>query len=133
MYVRFVVSRAHDQSQRLHGVFTALYELEHRGSLEPHELDWFHSIEGWFNEHLPRPERLARSRRPNASRQAISWLKLDAGEHVSRMRELVALLAYKDVVVEERRTDRPGYIVYEDECQVAAEPFPQETFGNAAG
>jgi hypothetical protein len=133
MYVRFVVSQRDEQSGRLQGVFTALHELERRGSLAQHELDWFHATEKWFNEHLARPERLARSRRPNASRQAISWLKLSAGEHVSRMRELVALLAHKDVVVEELRTERPGYIVYEDEHQVAAEPFAQETFGNAAG
>ena len=29
----------------------------------------------------------------------------------------------KDVVVEELKTDRPGYIVFEDEFQVAAIPF----------
>jgi hypothetical protein len=48
------------------------------------------------------------------------------------MRELVALLVHKDVPVEELRTERPGYIVYEDEHQIAAEPFMQETLRDAA-
>ncbi|HZS57690.1 MAG TPA: hypothetical protein VFA43_00370 [Gemmatimonadaceae bacterium] len=43
------------------------------------------------------------------------------------MRQLVTLLEHKDVAVEELRTDKPGYIVYEDEHQVAAVPF-SETF-----
>lgn len=44
------------------------------------------------------------------------------------MRELVALLEHKAIVVEELRTDRPGYVVYEDEHRVAAVPFGAETF-----
>jgi hypothetical protein len=133
MYVRFVVSRRDEQSRQLQGIFTALYELEDQGALAPHELEWFRSAEQWFNKHLARPQHLARSRRPNASKQAISWLKLSAREHVTHMRELVALLVHKDVPVEELRTDRPGYIVYEDEHQITAEPFIQETFRDAAG
>lgn len=39
------------------------------------------------------------------------------------MHALVELLRSKDVVVEVAVSDRPGYIVYEDEHQVAAEPF----------
>jgi hypothetical protein len=34
----------------------------------------------------------------------------------------------KDIAVEEFRTDKPGYIVYEDAHQVAAIPFTNETF-----
>jgi hypothetical protein len=61
-------------------------------------------------------------------KRAISWFKLSATEHVSRMRELVALLEHKDIAVEEFRTDKPGYIVYDDAHQVAAIPFTNETF-----
>jgi hypothetical protein len=43
------------------------------------------------------------------------------------MRELVALLEHKSLAVEELRTERPGYLVYEDEYQVAAMPFEGET------
>jgi hypothetical protein len=110
------------------GVFSALYALERRGELLPHERSWFQNAEAWFNEHLRRPDRLAWSSRPNAPERAITWLRASATEHISRMRDLVALLEHKDVQVEELRTDRPGYVVYEDEYQVAAMPFGKETF-----
>lgn len=127
MYIPFVVSEREESSDQLRGVFSALYALEERGELETYELEWFAATERWFDEHLRPPERLAWSSRPNAPKRAITWLKASAAEHVSRMRELVALLAHKDVAVQELRTDRPGYIVYEDAHQVAAIPFGQET------
>jgi hypothetical protein len=128
VYIRFVVSDRHDSSDQRRGVFSALYALERRGELAPYELEWFRAAEAWFNEHLRRPDRLAWSSRPNAPERAITWLKASATEHVSRMRELVALLEHKAIAVEELRTDRPGYVVYEDDHQVAAMPFKTETF-----
>jgi len=128
MYIRFVVSEHDDSSDRARGIFSALYALERRGELAPYELEWFRSAEGWLNEHLRRPDRLAWSSRPNAPERAVTWIKASAVEHVSRLRELVALLEHKAIVVEELRTERPGYVVYEDEHQVAAMPFENETF-----
>ena len=128
MYIRFVVSDRDESSDRDRGVFSALYALESRGELAAYELEWFRTAEGWLNQHLRRPERLAWSGRPNAPERAISWFKASAAEHVSRMRELVALLEYKSIPVRELRTERPGYVVYEDEHQVAAIPFERETF-----
>jgi hypothetical protein len=128
MFVRFVVGKRHASSEELTGVFTAAYDLERRGDLREHEQVWFHELEVWFTRHLARPNRLAWSSRPNAPERAISWLKLSAREHVTRMRELVTFLQHKDIPVEELRTDKPGYVVYEDEHQVAAIPFRHETF-----
>lgn len=130
MFIRFVVS-AHDEDSRLpKGIFTALYELEEQGELAAHEREWFRTTERWFARHLKFPTRVARSSRPHAPGQAISWLKLSATEHLSRMRDLVSLLEHKDILVQELRTERPGYIVYEDEHQVLAEPFAHETFAS---
>lgn len=123
MYVRFIVHQRDESSDAPGGVFTAIYDLVDRGELLPHELAWFREMEGWFNEHLKRPARLAWSRRPNAPRRALSWFKASATAHVTRMRELVALLEHKDVAVREVRSERPGYIVFEDAFQVAAIPF----------
>lgn len=58
----------------------------------------------------------------------VTWLNMSATEHVSRMRQLVTLLDQRDAAVEELRTTKPGYIVYEDEYQVAAVPFSKDTF-----
>jgi len=48
-------------------------------------------------------------------------------EHIRNMRALAALLEQKGISVEELRPDKPGYVVYEDEQQVAAIPFSNET------
>jgi hypothetical protein len=127
-YIRFVVAKRDDDSDQKSGIITALYEMEHAGQLASYEIDWFYTIEGWLNKHLKRPDRFAWSSRPNAPRRAISWLKMSANEHVARMRELAILLKHKDVDVEEIRTNKPGYVVYEDEFQVTAIPFGSETF-----
>ena len=127
LYVRFVVARVDERSDQKLGVFSALYELEHAGELAEHEIEWFVSIERWFDQNLRRPTRFNWSSRPNAPDRAISWLKMSAKVHVSAMRELVTLLRHKDVAVEELQTDRPGYVVYEDAFQVAAIPFERET------
>jgi len=128
MYVRFVVTERDARSDQQRGIFTAIYALERNGDLAQYEREWFHGIEDWFNAHLKRPDRLSWSSRPNAPERAVTWLKMSAAEHVSRMRQLVTLLEHKDVAVEELRTSRPGYIVYEDEHQVAAVPFGNGTF-----
>ncbi len=128
MYVRFVVPERDARSDQKRGIFTALYALEREGELASYELEWFRSIEEWFNDHLERPDRLTWSTRPNAPQRAITWLKMSATEHVSRMRELVTILEHKDLPVEELHTEKPGYIVYEDDHQVAAVPFTDETF-----
>lgn len=122
-FLRFVVSERDHRTGKAQGVFTALYGLERDGKLAPYELEWFRSAEDWFNAHLKAPQKLSRSTRADAAPAAITWLKASAHEHVTRMRELDALLEHKDFVVEELKTDAPGYVVYEDEFQVAAVPF----------
>jgi hypothetical protein len=128
LFLRFVSADRDRRSDQQQGIFTVLYALEREGQLAPYELEWFRGIEEWFNNHLKRPDRLTWSSRPNAPERAITWLKMSASDHVARMRELVTLLEHKDVPVDELRTDKPGYIVYEDEHQVAAIPFNSETF-----
>ncbi len=46
-----------------------------------------------------------------------------ATEHLTRMHALAELLRARGLIVEVIHTDRPGHVVYEEECQVAAEPF----------
>jgi len=128
MYVRFTISDRDEDSQYEQGIFAAIYQLVAKGDLAPHELIWFRKIERWFNRNLCGPTRLKRSRKPNARNRAICWLRFTAVEHVSRIREAAALLDYMGVPVRELRTERPGYVVYEDEYQVAAVPFGRETF-----
>jgi hypothetical protein len=42
---------------------------------------------------------------------------------ISRIRSLVAILQNHGILVEMLTTDRVGYIAYQDEFQIVAEPF----------
>ena len=128
MFIRFVIADRDKDSDREAGVYTALYALEQRGELAPHELAWFREDDRWLTKNLRRPTRFSWSSRPHAPKRAISWLKASAEEHITRMRSLVALLEHKQIGVTELKTERPGYILYEDEHQVVAMPFDVDTF-----
>jgi hypothetical protein len=128
MFLRFIVSERHARSHREMGIFSALYALEDRGELRAGEIEWFRESELWLNKNLRRPSRLAWSTRPNAPERALSWFRDTAVEHVSRVRALCELLEHKGIAVTELRTEKPGYVVYQDEFQVVAMPFESETF-----
>ena len=130
MYLRFVVSDIDEDSGRELGVFHAVRNLRSDGKLQPQEEKQHDVIREWFNEHLERPTRFTASKPPyNAkSPKAISWFKDSASEHIKRVRELVKILHHHGISVQMLKTDRVGYIVYEDEYQVVAEPFQRETY-----
>jgi hypothetical protein len=123
MFVRFVVPVRDEESRCLTGVFQAAFDLGDRGLLDTHELRRFDAIREWFNLRLPAPDRFARSRGRQAHRRAVCWFKADALEHLGKVRELTALLGRHGVQVRRLRSARPGYVLYEDEYQVAAVPF----------
>ena len=123
MFIRFVVLRKHAGSQYEEGVFQAAYGLRRRGLLSDYEEEWLKEILKRFSKNLARPVRLSRARRANAYKNAISWLKPTAREHITRIRDLVALLEHHGVLTKMIETDRPGYVVYEDAYQIAAVPF----------
>ena len=75
----------------------------------------------WFNENLERPARF--SRKPRRQPKAVCWFKPSAKEHLKRIWELVAILESNDVLVHLIKTKTPGYVVYEDDFQLVAEPF----------
>lgn len=123
MFVRFVIDSIDPDSGEPLGVFQAMYQLARRGELSDHEDARWAEIRGWFNSELERPERLSRSRRRNAKSVAISWFRDSAVEHISRVREITSILADHGVRVTVLRSERPGFIVYEDKYQIVAEPF----------
>jgi hypothetical protein len=130
MYLRFVVSKKDEDSAKELGVFHALGYLRDEGKLFHYEEDHHDEIRQWFNENLEKPTRFTASKPPyyNKQRKAISWFKDSAHEHLSRMREMVAILENHGISVHVLKTDKVGYVVYEDEYQIVAEPFSGETY-----
>ncbi len=80
----------------------------------------------WFDDNLDLPERFNRTKSKGAWRRAaagVSWFKASASEHIAKMRELAAVLGEHGYHVVQLETDRPGFIVYQDDHQIVAEPF----------
>lgn len=125
MYIRFVVHLKDEDSGKRQGIFQTLVVVREMGLLYAYEVERVKEIHKWFNNNLDKPSSFNRSSKPHASSKAISWFKDSAKEHIAHMRELGAILEGHGIEVLMLQTERPGYIVYEDEHQITAEPFPE--------
>lgn len=125
MYLRFVVAEMDGDSGRKLGVFNAIWILREKGKLHAHEEELHDAICQWFNDNLKIPTRFTASKPPfyRKKNKAISWFKDTAHECLARIREIVAILEHHEVSVEMLKVNRVGYVVYEDEFQIVAEPF----------
>ena len=130
MYVRFVTGEIDQESEREVGLFIAIGTLRDAGKLLTYEREHHDAIRRWFDQNLEKPKRFTNSKPPyyRKKSKAISWFKDSANEHISKIWELAAILQAHGVHVRILKTDRPGYIVYEDEYQVTAEPFADATY-----
>ncbi len=118
MFIRFIVNEKHAKSNRRIGIFHAIRYLRDDGELTDDELREMDQVMEWFANHMEAPERFSRTK-------AISWFKDSAKEHISSIRKIITVLRAHDIEVEMVRTDKPGYLVYEDDYQVFAEPFSE--------
>jgi hypothetical protein len=125
MYLRFVVAEIDQDSERALGVFHALWNLRDRGMLFSYERDQHDMVRRWFNSNLEAPTRFTAAKAPfyRKKSRALCWFKDTAVEHIAQIRELVAILENHEVYVRTLKTNRVGYVVYEDEYQIAAQPF----------
>lgn len=122
-FIRFVTARIDEHSGRRQGVFQAATSLVEAKELTPHELDELNAIREWFGENLEVPDRFSRNRRRDGAGHAISWHKRSAAEHINRMHAMCRILNEHGVATEMITSDRPGYVVFEDDHQVTAVPF----------
>jgi hypothetical protein len=123
-YVRFVVKMRSLSSGKRLGVIRAAWQCDDQGMFSEKESVEVQDIFKWFNKHLPQPERMSRKRNDShKEKRALSWFKDSAHQHLERARRLVTLLESHGVAVEMMSTERPGYVVYEDDFQIVAEPF----------
>jgi len=125
-FIRFVVARLNADSGVEDGLFTVAYDLSRSGEIsETDRLEIADSL-SWLETNVPTPTRFNRSRSKGYYRRTtrgISWIRDTAIEHIARMRELKGIVERHGHVVTSIHEDRVGYVVYEDEIQVVAEPF----------
>ncbi|WP_459849691.1 hypothetical protein [Dongia sp. agr-C8] len=105
------------------GLYHAVARLRESPDISPADCDLLDEVNEWFNKNLEKPTQLSISRRPHGKAQAISWFKASAVAHIQRMHQFASVLKSYDIAVEMITSRRPGYIVYEDEFQIAAYPF----------
>jgi hypothetical protein len=122
-YVRFVIGRKDEDSHVEQGIFQAIAQALEWKTITGNDADELSALRSWFSENLDRPTSFGRDK----LRRGICWFKTGATEHISRIWEMVQILERNGIYVKKIRTDRPGYVVYEDEWQLVAEPFRKGT------
>jgi hypothetical protein len=124
MYLRFVIAKKDQESTRALGIFHAFIDLRDDGRLYSYEVEQHDTIRRWFNAHLPVPTpfHISNYRRPY---RAICWFRDSADEHLKWAWWMAVFLENHHVPVRLLKTDRVGYVVYQDEFQVAAEPYAE--------
>lgn len=122
MFIRFVSGEVDEDSHVSAGLFIATFDLLYDPLLSYDEYWALRELIDWFNEHLKEPFEY-RLRAAWRVQRAICWFKPTAHEHLSRAWELATILERNNVFVRTIKVPRTGYVLYEDEAQVLAEPF----------
>ena len=115
MFVRFVGGRIDRRTQKRQGIFGVAGAAIDMVEFESYDRERLTSLLQWFETHLSVPTTLTRAQ--------LCWFKASAREHLARAREIQHVLDANGVFIEMLATRRPGYVLYEDEFQVAAHPF----------
>jgi hypothetical protein len=80
----------------------------------------------WIEHNVELPDRFNRTTSKGWYRRetrGISWLRAGAVQHVQAFRSLADVVARCGYEVSEIHETRVGYLIYEDDVQVVAEPF----------
>ena len=127
MYLRFVQMNVVAGARSRAGIFTAAYDLRDAGKTDVLTRAQLDSLLVWFRENLASPTRFSRTNSKGAYRRSVthglSWYKPSAKVHLEKTFELSSILQQNGYGVEVLKTSRLGYILYEDEHQIVAEPF----------
>jgi hypothetical protein len=122
-YLRFVVGRKDEDSHVERGIFQAAGQALEWQNVTGSDADELKELRAWFNENLEKPTSFGRDK----LRLGICWFKTAAAEHISRIWQMVQILERNGIYVKKVRTGKPGYVIYEDEWQLVAEPFRKGT------
>lgn len=122
-YVRFVVGHQDEDSHVPQGVFQAVARAIERETITGKDADELNALRHWFSENLEKPTSFGRGKH----NLGICWFKVDASEHINRIWQMIRILERHGIYVQKIKTEKPGYIVYEDDWQMVAEPFRDGT------
>ena len=121
MFIRFVSGEINEDSLVGEGIFCAAFNLLDERVLDDNDFAALADLMGWFRTHLKGPFDY-RLRSPRRAQRAICWFKPTAHEHLSRAWEMARILERNDVYIWVIKALRTGYVLYEDDAQILAEP-----------
>jgi len=122
-YVRFVIGRKDEENHVERGIFQAAAQALEWQNITGRDADELNEVLAWFSENLEKPTSAGRDK----NRFGICWFKTGSAAHISRISEMVHILERNGIDVKKIRTDKPGYVIYEDEWQLVAEPSTKGT------
>ncbi|WP_245298371.1 hypothetical protein [Sinorhizobium sp. A49] len=108
------------------GLFAAAYALQGSAELDAFSRGELDDLLAWFRQNLKIPPRFNRTKSKNHDRRdtrGLSWFKPTARQHLDKAFELAELLTRHGIAIEVLRAARIGYVIYEDDHQLVAEPF----------
>ena len=133
-FLRFILSNRHPDSGVETGLFASARVLRDTADVSDKHRQSLQDILAWFSTHLAVPTRFNRTSSQGHYRrnsQGIAWFRDTANDHLARMHQLKVIFEEHGYNVTMIREERIGYIVYEDEFQVVAEPFAETQTGPA--
>ena len=131
-YIRFVLATRDRDSGVEAGLFELAHQLRDDTVLGTGDRETLRDALAWFDEHLGTPARFNRRTSKSHYRQSgkgIAWFRDTAADCIAQMHRIKLVLESHGHHVTMIREDRIGYVVYEDELQVVAEPFADTKTG----
>jgi hypothetical protein len=125
-YIRFVVGRIDEDSHVEQGIFQEMARAIEHKTITGADAEYLNALREWFSDNLEKPTSFGRGKH----NLGICWFKLDATSHITAIWRMIKILERHGIFIKKIKTDRPGYIVYEDDWQVVAEPFREGTLPN---
>ncbi len=119
MYLRFATHRIDPNAQQPQGVFQRAYALLEGDELHGEDARGLRVALEYFESDMAVPW----IRQP----RAVFWFKAECALCTHHAWVLATFLNLSGVPVHPVRTLKPGHIVYEDDCQIAAVPY-RDTF-----
>lgn len=127
MFIRYITHKMDSDTGHESGILVVAYDLIRRKSVTDYEEALIKEHLAWLEKHLPRPDKFSRTRNAyHKNTHGLSWLKSSATEALEHLRAVVIILEEHGIPVTVVTSDKPGYVVYEDDWQVVAEPFAKK-------
>lgn len=127
-FVRFILTERHPDSGFEDGLFRTAYARRDDFAVSAEDRHELNDCLQWFEKHVRVPDRFNLSQSKGYYRRrtrGIAWFRDSAEECIARMHRIKDVLERYGHHVTMLCETRLGYIVYEDDFQVVAEPFSE--------